>query len=324
MCDEGFGMGSWGSAPLDNDCARDFVDELMSQEAAERTSILLAVLDRAMQSHWLDFDEAAPAMAAALIVALARAPGTLIAQREQLLEIASAVDHVQSIQDFLGDLKPLRAAKTARLCLRALDHIAANSELADLGFDDAHIRTWLDDIRLGLRSPLGRWPTQKERRPRRRRIRDSWPPGTLLLINLGDEHRTYAQILGAGFIAIYDTHEPADAHPLDTAEILALPVLFSITFNDFLDCPNNWQPTAVGETEASIPLPTTFMQNLLNPQDCSLILGNWESRTPATPAECVGLERYGVAWDPASIEERIRCHYTGQFHEFTEQLKVRV
>lgn len=83
-------MGAWGSAPLDSDAAWDFVTSLASRPTHERVETLLHALGVAASGQgWVDIEDASGAIVAALLVAAARGPDYLPAQRRRILEHTS-------------------------------------------------------------------------------------------------------------------------------------------------------------------------------------------------------------------------------------------
>ena len=68
-------MGAWNTGPFDNDTAADWCADLDEAEAGQRVELIRSTLEAATDVDYLDHDDAAPAVAAAAIVA-ATLPGS--------------------------------------------------------------------------------------------------------------------------------------------------------------------------------------------------------------------------------------------------------
>ena len=72
---------------------------------------------------------------------------------------------------------------------------------------------------------------------------------------------------------------------------------------------------------APIPIPDQFMQDIVSGA-CRIVDEAFNAR-PATPEECVTLERVAV-WDLVHVVERIRDHYAGRPNAHLAYMKVRL
>jgi hypothetical protein len=123
-------------------------------------------------------------------------------------------------------------------------------------------------------------------------------------------------------MAVYDLPTIDDDEPPGPADVLGRPVLFIVAVYDRaigLDWP------VVGRVPAGSTVPTVperFTQDLFNLQRCKIIDVDGNMR-PATPEECVGLERAAV-WEVEHVAERIRDHYAGRTNVALDHMKVKL
>ena len=241
-----------------------------------------------------------------------------------MLSYTASVHDVDSLSDLLGDVRLLRSTKVAQLALRALDRVERDSEVSDVS-DDDDLGSSLEAIRVALRSPTQRWTAKATAAPRVNPLHRDWAERTVLSIDLGDGHRTYAQLIQMPYIAFYNVRQPVTDPPITTAEVVSRPILFIISVNSYWDRPEGWR--TIGPVPESAPLlarPHVFMQDIGDPQKCTIVDPDWIAPRPATQQECIGLERAGGGWYPSTVEERLRCHYAGQPHPETEREAVRI
>ncbi|GAB7051469.1 DUF4259 domain-containing protein [Catenuloplanes indicus] len=105
-------MGAWGPGPLDNDTALDWQDALLrAATPADRAVVIRDALAAATTTGYLDYDLAAEAIVAALVVAASMPGGQALRSSAGLPEEADGI--------------PV-AAGTPALALRALDRIVAD------------------------------------------------------------------------------------------------------------------------------------------------------------------------------------------------------
>src|SRR5690242_7890054 len=100
-------MGAWGSGPLENDGAWDFVDQFLSWPIDERPARVLNALDSAARADVLDVDAAAGAVVGALIVAAARNPTNVSDLWPRLVARANSVREVDSFPGLVETLRVL-------------------------------------------------------------------------------------------------------------------------------------------------------------------------------------------------------------------------
>ena len=143
--------------------------------------------------------------------------------------------------------------------------------------------------------------------------------GTFLRIPLADGTFGYGRALADPYMAFYDlrTDEPSD----DLDAIASRPVLFKQAVR-LLD-PLRWTDIGRRDLAGEVAEPVVrFMQDLANFRDCTIFDSTGMER-PATPEECVGLERAAV-WDADQIEQRLLDHFEGRPNADEERLRVRL
>lgn len=133
-------MGTWDAGPFDNDDAADFANDLDDAPEHERVTLIRTILATAVENDtYLDYDDGAPAVAAAALVAC-RLPGG-----EQF--VPNGYGPEAPIPDLPADLVPLAISAVDRI-------LAADSELASLWSEDLRAqRPWHNSM-LQLRSVL--------------------------------------------------------------------------------------------------------------------------------------------------------------------------
>lgn len=151
--------------------------------------------------------------------------------------------------------------------------------------------------------------------------RQRFEPGAVLRIGLDDSLHAYARMLDTHpYVAVYDVFTAADLSP---EVIVRHPVLFVVAVYDSVWKTGRWTRVgAVPPDVTPVQIPEFFQQDRFNPGDCAIVdrLGN--SR-PATPQECVGLERYAV-WDALHVEQRVSDHRANRPNANLEDLKLRL
>jgi hypothetical protein len=319
-------VGAWGAGVLENDSAWDYVGDLLREPAGQRASAVVSSLERVADAEWLDVDDASGALVAVLIVAAARGPENLAADRLRLVEHAAATADIDGFDALVGPLATLRAAAVAQTASRAIVKVRQHSEVADLWGDDADLSRTLDELAAALRAPLQRWKASDLRSPKVAPLRRSWALGSLLGIDLGNGSRSCAQMLRGRFMAFYDGLDAMTAPPPSAHDVVSRPVLFTVGVNEFCDRPAGWR--TIGEVprpEDVLPIPTRYRQDLADPEKCALIVDDdWSNPVPVTQRECIGLEPAGMALSPELCEERIRNHYAGERDVHTELSRVRI
>jgi hypothetical protein len=145
-------------------------------------------------------------------------------------------------------------------------------------------------------------------------------PGTVLELSLGDGTFAYGLVVGELEVAFFDLH--AKAAIADVDAIVARPVLFVLTVYKNVFTTGRWR--AIGRVDLDahvVRIPDKFMQDLGDPRKCKIVDADFNTR-PATPDECVGLERVAV-WAGEHIEDRLRDHFAGRPNPHVEHMKVK-
>lgn len=143
--------------------------------------------------------------------------------------------------------------------------------------------------------------------------------GTFVRIPLADGSFGYGRVLSNPYIAFYNyrTTEPSS----DLDEISAKPVLFTqaVRLFDY----DRWANIGNNELEGEVAKPVVrFMQDLADFRKCTIFDSEGRER-PATPEECIGLERAAV-WDPHHIERRLLDTFMGRPNEDEMRARVRL
>jgi hypothetical protein len=146
-------------------------------------------------------------------------------------------------------------------------------------------------------------------------------PGDIVRVDVGDDQYTYGVLLTDPFVAVYDILTKAGSE-VEPIELLGRSVLFiAAVYDDAIG--RDWP--IVGSVPAGSRLPAVpeqFTQDRYNPQSCQIIDADGNTR-PATPQECVGLERAAV-WEPEHVVGRIQDHYAGRPNFIVERFKVKL
>lgn len=136
---------------------------------------------------------------------------------------------------------------------------------------------------------------------------DDHTPGTFLRIPLPDGSFAYGRVVATGDIAFYEhrTTEPAG----DLDQIGSRPLLYTLSVR-FTD-PSRWEDIGHRPLEGTVAQPVVFfMQDLMDSSDCRIFDSEGMSR-PATPEECIGLERSAV-WEQHGVEQRLLDNFMGR------------
>lgn len=144
-------------------------------------------------------------------------------------------------------------------------------------------------------------------------------PGAVLRIDLDERRHTYARMLSdRPYLAIYDSVTEAN---LAVEEVVARPMLFVLAVSH--RAYQRWPK--VGEVplaRAPAAIPEFFMQDMFNPRQCQIMDYQGNAR-PASPEECVGLERAAV-WHPEHVEQRLRDHLAGRENAHLAYMQVKL
>ena len=146
-----------------------------------------------------------------------------------------------------------------------------------------------------------------------------WQVGTYLSIPLSDGSFGYGRVLSDPYLAFYDYRTAAPELDLDV--IAARAVLFSLAVRK--KGLEHWLALGVQALTGAVAAPVVqFMQSLADPRDCVIFASAGVER-PATPEECIGLERAAV-WEAAHIEQRLLDTFLGRPNATEQQMRVRL
>lgn len=147
------------------------------------------------------------------------------------------------------------------------------------------------------------------RRKSRRRI------GDIVKILLPDNFYCFGRVLQEPLVAFYDLHV-REIPDIDV--IISSPILFKVWVMNSAITTGRW--VIVGNRDVddrTATEPEFFKQDTIS-KKYSRYFNNME--TPATKAECIGLECAAV-WDAEHVEERLVDHYAGRPNKWVESLK---
>lgn len=305
-------MGAWSTGSFDNDDAMDFVARLES-DGADAIQAALAEVTGLDAQHYLEAPEASCAIAAAEIVAAARDG-----------DVSRLPDDAREWLDDCRD--SIVAPSLLASAHRAVERVLSHSELKELweeGGANANTKAWEDGVRAlikRLKVTVASVPGSKAvRKPRARKV--AFESGAVLRVDLDGAYHTYARMLARfPMIVFYDLRVATAVE--DARAIVARPVLFVLAVNGRAYDKGRWP--RIGHVPldlVSCPIPPQFMQDI-GTDKCEIVDETFNSR-PATPEECVGLERVAV-WGPEHVEERIRDHYADRPNAHLAYMKVRL
>ncbi|APE25995.1 MULTISPECIES: immunity 26/phosphotriesterase HocA family protein [Streptomyces] len=144
-------------------------------------------------------------------------------------------------------------------------------------------------------------------------------PGTYLRIPLPDGSYGYGRVLSEEYTAFYDHHTSQPSSDLDAID--TRPLLFAQAVR--LPDDTRWQPIGSRALEGETARPVVrFTQDRADFRKCVIFDSEGETR-PATPEECVGLERAAV-WDAHHIERRLLDTFLGLPNEDEREARVRL
>ncbi|MFE5590316.1 immunity 26/phosphotriesterase HocA family protein [Streptomyces sp. NPDC056549] len=145
------------------------------------------------------------------------------------------------------------------------------------------------------------------------------PQGTYLRILLPDGSYGYGRVLSAAYTGFYDYRTARPSADLD--DIDTRPLLFAQTVR--WPDGDRWQ--VIGNRplagEAARPV-VRFTQDLADFRQCVIYDSEGAAR-PATPLECVGLER-AATWDAHHIERRLLDTFLGLPNQDEMNARVRL
>lgn len=142
--------------------------------------------------------------------------------------------------------------------------------------------------------------------------------GAVHEVPLPDGKHIHAVALPEADFAFLDTRSTA-LTKID--EIFEHPVLFRVAVHKSAWNTGRWPKVGrVRIPEALLSPQPTFIEDSLHPGRFEIYLAGKIS--PATRAECEGLERSAV-WEPEHVEERIESHYEGRPSKWVESLRMK-
>lgn len=127
--------------------------------------------------------------------------------------------------------------------------------------------------------------------------------GAVIEIPLPNGYYAYGRILKEGDFAFYDF--VSEVESVDYTKVLQSKVLFiRAVFNDVIT-QGRWLKVYKASVEPALDdLPNKYIEDALLPGNYSIYNTNTGEITPATKAECDGLEVAAV-WQPWQIEEQL-------------------
>ncbi|MGH3859589.1 Imm26 family immunity protein [Actinokineospora sp.] len=134
--------------------------------------------------------------------------------------------------------------------------------------------------------------------------------GTVVEIPFGNGARTYARLVTAPYIAVYDCRVDDGEGTPGIDEIIACPILFFVGVFDAVWKSGRWRAVGTAPGAQDLAVPDTYMQDIADPTRCTILDAHGGMR-PATIEECEGLERAAV-WEAEQVERRIADHYAGR------------
>jgi hypothetical protein len=156
--------------------------------------------------------------------------------------------------------------------------------------------------------------------------RRSAPPGSIVLIDLGDGYAAVARALQRPLFEFFDLTVPVDRAP-QPEELAGARVLFRIDVMDSAVTSGRWKvvgQAALTDDEKS-RREWFFKQDPMTGQ-LSLYAENPVTKEvfqrAAEPAECAALERAAV-WSATHVEDRLRDHHAGRANSWVESLRPR-
>ncbi|MFD3993469.1 immunity 26/phosphotriesterase HocA family protein [Streptomyces sp. NPDC058583] len=143
--------------------------------------------------------------------------------------------------------------------------------------------------------------------------------GAYVRIPLPDGSYGYGRVLSDAYTGFYDyrtTRPSADLDDIDTR-----PLLFAQAVR--LRDGDRWEPIGSRPLEGEVACPVVrFTQERADFRKCTIFDSEGAVR-PATPEECVGLERAAV-WDAHHIERRLLDTFLGLPNQDEREARVRL
>jgi Immunity protein 26 len=144
-----------------------------------------------------------------------------------------------------------------------------------------------------------------------------YAPGAFIRIPLADRSYGYGRLLEFPYAAFYDLRTIDQISDLD--EISAKPIIFILAVHKSII--ETWEIIGQRPLEESMGQSfERFMQSPSDRSDCKIVDRAGNER-PASPADCVGLERVAV-WEPNHIEDRLLDTFMNRPNKWAESMKV--
>jgi hypothetical protein len=141
-------------------------------------------------------------------------------------------------------------------------------------------------------------------------------PGAFVRIPLDDGSFGYGRLLEFPYTAFYDLR--TDISTADIDAIAERPVLFTLAVHK--SALDGWEIIGSKPLEEPLRQPVVqFMQDTADPSHCTIVDSAGNER-PASPEDCVGLERVAV-WEAKHIRDRLLDTLMHRPNKWTESLK---
>jgi len=137
-------------------------------------------------------------------------------------------------------------------------------------------------------------------------------------VSLKDGSYGYGRVRAFPAMSFYDFNTREPVHDVD--KIASRPILFSVLVHK--SALKKWKVIAKRPLEDDLRrYIRTFSQDIADPRKCTI--GDEEgNERPATPSECVGVERSAV-WEDNHVEDRLLDTFNGRPNRWYENQKVK-
>jgi hypothetical protein len=143
--------------------------------------------------------------------------------------------------------------------------------------------------------------------------------GSFVIVPLKDGSYGYGRVREIPLFSFYDFNTKEPVHDLD--RIAARPILFSLLVHK--SALKKWKAIGNRPLEENLRRGITrFLQDIVDPSKCVIADEDGNER-PATPSECVGLERSAV-WEDNHVEDRLLDTFKGRPNKWYDNLKVKL
>jgi hypothetical protein len=143
--------------------------------------------------------------------------------------------------------------------------------------------------------------------------------GSFVIVPLKNGTYGYGRVREYLLFSFYDLNTKEPVHDLD--KIAARPILFSVGVHK--SALKKWKVIGKRPLEESLRRGIKrFLQDIADPSKCTIADEDGNER-PATPSECIGLERSAV-WEDNHVEDRLLDTFMGRPNPVYERLKVKL